>query len=133
VLAPYGSGEILALQRLNIDLVAGTVNVTKALSDLGSREEIQFAPTKSDAGVREVHLPESALVHIAHHMEHFVDSDPDAFVLTGATGQPLWRTALRRHWSAAREAVGCQQCFSTTSATSPESWPHKLEPRRGIG
>ena len=111
VLAAWGTlriSEILALQRRDIDLVAGSVSVTKQLLDLGSRTGaiVPFAPTKSEAGVRKVHLPASALVQVAHHMEHFVASEPDAFVLTGATGRPVWRKALRRHWTAARAAVG---------------------------
>ena len=53
--------------------------------------------------------PASALVQVAHHMEHFVDSEPDAFVLTGGTGRPLWRKALRKHWTDARAAVGVRE------------------------
>jgi integrase len=110
VLAAWGtlrSSEILALQRKDVDLRAGSVRVTKQLLDLGSHsDKVQFSPTKSAAGVRTVHLPAAALVHLAHHLEHHVGPEADSFLLTGATGRPMWRKALGRHWRAARAAVG---------------------------
>lgn len=57
------------------------------------------------------------------------EPEPDALVLTGTTGRRLWRQALRRHWSAARDAVAFLGITSPIYATSPELWRHRREPR----
>ncbi len=109
-LAAWGTlrlGEVLALERSDIDLATGAVTVSKTLSEQGSRVNgVQYGPPKSDAGFRVVHLPEATRMVMAHHMEHFVGLDSDSPVFTGPTGNRLWQKAVRRPFRVASEAIG---------------------------
>jgi integrase len=110
ILAAWGTlrlGEVLALEKSDIDLVAGRVLITKTLGEIGSRKmSIPLGTPKSDAGIRSVHLPGSVLPQLAHHMEHFVGQSPNSPLFTGSTGKHLWQKAFRRAWHSAIEAVG---------------------------
>ena len=113
ILAAWGTlrlGEILALERADVDLSTGRVRVTKSLSEHGSRRtNVTYGPTKSKAGVRTIYLPHPVRIQLAHHLEHFVAERPDAPLFTGTTGKHLWQKAFRRPWVQAREIVGLPQ------------------------
>jgi hypothetical protein len=49
-------------------------------------------PPKSDAGVRDVALPEMLIDGLTKHLTNHVGADPDALLFTGEKGG-----ALRRH------------------------------------
>jgi integrase len=141
-LAAWGTlrlGEILALERADIDLVARRVSITKTLGEIGSRREsVPLGTPKSDAGIRAIHLPGSVLPLLAHHMEHFVGSAPDSPLFTGTTGKHLWQKAVRRAWHSAIESVGVPHLhfhdlrhFAATMAGQAGATPSELMARGG--
>jgi integrase len=100
VLAAWGAlriGEILALEKADIDLVAGRVSISKTLGEIGSRKvEVPLGTPKSEAGVRSVHPPPSVIPELSHHhMEQFVGQAPNSPLFTGSTGKHLWQKAFR--------------------------------------
>lgn len=71
VLAAWGGlrrGEVLGLQRRDINEVTGCVRVERTLHELHSGEVV-YGPPKSAAGTRLVHLPRPALAKVLEHLE----------------------------------------------------------------
>lgn len=75
-------GELLALTRSSIDLLHGTVSVTRAFVELSSGAF--FGPPKSDAGNRTVHIPPHLVPEIERHLSSYVDPDPAALIFRGS-------------------------------------------------
>jgi integrase len=80
-------GELVALQRGDVDMERGSVRVTRTLVKVGNRLEV--GPPKSAAGVRVVALPAAAVEAFRDHLAAFVASDPASLIFTGAKGAPL--------------------------------------------
>jgi integrase len=99
-------GELAALRRCDVDLIASTVRVPRKLAALRSRME--FGPPKSEAGNRTVSLPAAALAALRPHMLAHVGQGPDGLVFTGDKGGLLRSGNFRRavKWSAAVKAAG---------------------------
>jgi integrase len=87
-------GEVIALQRADIDLKARTVSITKAYSELTGSEMV-VGPTKSRAGVRTVTFPALVLPYLRSHLEKYTDAGDEALVFTGARSGPLRRSNFR--------------------------------------
>jgi len=97
-------GEVLGLQRRDIDLIEGSVQVERSLSEL-SDGHLLYGPTKT-GGCRKVHVSPDVLAALESHLDAFVRPEADAPVFTGRTGQPLRPGALWRAWDKARRATG---------------------------
>ncbi|MEU5939034.1 tyrosine-type recombinase/integrase [Micromonospora sp. NPDC047548] len=99
-------GEVVALQRCDIDMTAGTVRVRQAFVEHRGTGLI-LGPPKSRAGVRTVALPKSALPVLKQHMANYVGEASEAFVFTGESGRNLWRGNFNKlvKWSEAVAAV----------------------------
>jgi integrase len=95
-------GELLALERRDIDVTEGFVSVTKAASELKSGERI-VGPPKTEAGVRKVAIPPHLLPALREHLEMFAGPSDCALVFVGTKGQPVRRASLYTAW---RDAVG---------------------------
>lgn len=80
-------GELVALERGDIDLKRATVRVVRTLVKVGNRLEV--GPPKSAAGVRVVALPAAAVEVIREHLAEYVAPGEGSLVFTGAKGAPL--------------------------------------------
>lgn len=97
-------GEVLGLQRGDVDLEAGTIRVERArVVPLGGPAEV--GPPKTEAGSRTLNVPCNALPALEDHMERFVGPKPDAWLFGTSTGSAVSPRNLQRAWDRAREAA----------------------------
>jgi len=99
------TGELLGLQRRDIDPLHGTVTVVRQSHEITGQGRIFTAP-KSDAGYRTVALPFLVLAELEQHVSDNVEVRPDAPLFTRPSGLPLRRADLSRTWRDACDAVG---------------------------
>jgi integrase len=108
LLAAYGSlrfGELAGLRRRRIDLLHRTVAIEEQAVELaGSR--VEFGHPKTEAGRRQVAIPEPVMAVLAAHLDEYVPAHPDALVFSSPEGHPLRRTKFRAKWQAACAAAG---------------------------
>jgi integrase len=105
-LAAWGTlrrGEVLGLNRQDIDLQAGTVRVGRSLHEFydGRRE---LGPTKN-GDPRKMYIPSSVMPTLEHHLRHFVGPESDAPLFLGATGLRLSPSNFWVIWEPARQRV----------------------------
>jgi integrase len=104
-LAAWGTlrrGEVLGLNREDIDLRAGTVRVERSLHEFYDGR-LELGPTKN-GDPRKVYMPSAVMPALENHLRRFVDPESDAPLFLGATGLRLrpsnfwviWETARRR-------------------------------------
>jgi len=102
-------GEVTALRRSDIDLVAGTVRVRAAFSQQKGKGLV-LGPPKSAAGVRTVSFPPAIVPDLVEHFRRFVPDSPIALIFTGPSKghPPLRRNNFRKlvDWEEAVSAVG---------------------------
>ena len=100
---------MLGLQRRDIDLAAGTIEVRRILLELPVKDGgLQTGPPKTKAGERTVTMPSSVLPMMTDHPSNFVAPDPAAQLYTGSTGQPLRPKALRNAFNKVKETLGLE-------------------------
>jgi integrase len=108
LLAAWGQlrrGEVLALQRGDVDLTAGTVRVERAWVVPEGKQPILDRP-KSDAGTRMLYLPLHVRESLEHHLTANVGPDRAAWLFPGHNGEPMHPRAFSSVWSRAREKAG---------------------------
>ena len=104
-LAAWGTlrrGEVLGLNREDVDLRAGTVRVERSLHEFYDGR-LELGPTKN-GDPRKVYMPSSVMPALEDHLRRFVGPGSDAPLFLGATGLRLrpsnfwviWETARRR-------------------------------------
>lgn len=99
-------GELAALRRCDIDTDAGTVRVTRQLTEVPGHP-LHFGPPKSDAGRRVVMMPPVILPEITAHLADIAASAPEAIVFTSPAGKLLRHSNFRRgFWLPALAATG---------------------------
>jgi integrase len=74
------SGELLGLQRRDVDPLHGTVTVERQAHELTGLGRV-LTPPKSEAGRRTVALPTFVLAGLEDHLRDFVAASPDALRL----------------------------------------------------
>jgi integrase len=105
-LAGLRQGELLALRRGDVDLVAGVIHIRRKRQQLDSGEVIE-GPPKSEAGRRTVALPEPLVDALREHVRRFVAKGDDAYVFSTPGGEPVERNNFRRRvWLPATEQAG---------------------------
>ena len=95
-------GEVLGLNRRDIDIAAGSVPVERSLHEFHDGS-LELGPTKN-GDLRRVYLPSSVMPALRNHLSRFVGPGEDDPVFVGATGERLrpsnfwviWETARRR-------------------------------------
>lgn len=97
-------GEVLGLQRADLDLLHGTLHVERAWV-LPAKGKPMVGPPKTDAGRRTVAVPPNVLADLESHLECFVGPEPDAW-LFGNAGSAISPSTLERAWRTARLAIG---------------------------
>src|ERR1017187_6411983 len=99
------TGELLGLERRDIDLLHGTVTVARQAHEITGQGRVITAP-KSEAGRRTVALPKVVLEALSDHLDEFVAPAPDAPIFTGKSGLPLRRADLSAAWKDACDSTG---------------------------
>ena len=109
LLASFGSlrwGELAALRRADIDLIAGTVRIERSLVEL-QNGGLAFGPPKSDAGTRTVVFPDLITPALRWHLSCFAQPGEAGPIFVGPTGARLRRGNFRRRvWLPALSAAG---------------------------
>lgn len=108
VLAAYSGlrgGELFALARRHVDLDARTLRVERTLIR-PAEGSVGFGPPKTDAGIRQVHLPHSVAELLRTHMAEHVPPDPDALLFATLAGKPLPSSRRTEAFTRARLAAG---------------------------
>jgi integrase len=88
-------GEVTALKRRDIDLVASTVRVRFAYTEQDNGKML-LGPPKSRAGRRTVSIPAGIIPVLEGHLEKYTKRDDDALVFTGIKGGPLRRSGFNK-------------------------------------
>ncbi len=114
-------GELLGLERRDIDLAAATVVVARTRQGLKDGTII-IGPPKTAAGRRTIAIPPHILDDVAHHLESFVGTDPCSLLFTGAKGGPLRVHVLQDLWEKARETVGLEHLHLHDLRHSGNTW-----------
>jgi integrase len=100
-------GEVTALQRQDIDLNTGTIQVRQAFVEQRG-VGLTIGPPKPKAGVRKVSIPAAVHPAIRWHLKEFVETGPTALVFTGPNGRAIWRGNFNKlvNWLGAVDAIG---------------------------
>jgi integrase len=110
LLAGFGTlrpGELLGLQRGDIDLLHATVHIQREAHEITGQGRI-LTPPKSEAGDRTVALPAEIRDELRDHLDAYVAPEPEAYVFTRPSGRPLRRSDLSNAWHAACAVVGIE-------------------------
>ena len=97
-------GEVLGLERRDIDLLHGAIRVERSAFDVNGR--LYIGPPKTAAGKRVVTVPPHIVSSLGRHLEAYVRAPSSAPLLTGPKGGRLGRHPLHAAWCAARESIG---------------------------
>jgi integrase len=92
-------GEMLGLRRRDIDVVNQELRVRNTQVMTMNRKQVTKGP-KTDAGKRDLSIPDHIMPHLIAHLEHNVGKEPDARVF------PCTPAVWRRSWERARKAIG---------------------------
>lgn len=100
-------GEVTALERRDIDLDAGAVEVRRAFVEVRGKGLVA-GPPKSRAGLRRVGLPRAVVAELRKHLAEYVHGDPSSLVFAGPKGAAIRRGNARKllRWNDALAAVG---------------------------
>ncbi|MGE5287483.1 MAG: tyrosine-type recombinase/integrase [Micromonosporaceae bacterium] len=99
-------GEVVALQRADIDLEAGTVFISRQQTEVPGHG-LTIGPPKSAAGKRVVAMPDVVIPVIREHLSRFTCPDTTALVFTSPTGKSLRYSGFRqRVWCKALQMAG---------------------------
>ena len=99
-------GELVGLQRADIDCDHRTVRIARQLCEVPGRPPF-LAPPKSDAGKRTVSMPSMIVADVSVHLDTFTMPEADALVFTSPRGKPLRHPNFRRAvWYPALAATG---------------------------
>jgi integrase len=100
-------GEASALQRQDVDVVAGVVRVRQAYVEIRG-QGLVLGPPKSRAGVRTVAIPDVILPVVREHLDANVGLEATALVFAGPSGAPLWRGNFNKlvGWTEAVRRIG---------------------------
>ena len=93
-------GEILGLQRADVNPLQGTVTVRRAWTTSGE------GPPKTAAGRRTVAMPPNVAEAMEEHLRRHVGADRGAWLFPGPLGSPVSPRTLNQAWIHARKAAG---------------------------
>jgi integrase len=97
-------GEVLGLQRQDVDLLHGTVRIERARVVTPAGEAIT-GPPKTAAGSRTLNVPANVLHGLEEHLDRFVKPGREAWLFANEGGSPLLARYLNRAWDKARLAI----------------------------
>jgi integrase len=114
-------GEVLGLQRRDIDLLHGTIRIERALVRPMSGPVV-VGPPKTAAGVRTLAVPSNVLPALREHLDRFVTAEPEAWIFTADDCAPMVPSTLDRAWQRARQAIGRPEVFFHDLRHSGLTW-----------
>lgn len=98
-------GEVLGLQRQDVDLADSAVTIQRAWVAVPGGKPVLKTP-KSEAGARKVYMPPKVAEAMETHLERFVGPAADAWLFGTSTGTTISPRNLSRAWNKAREKAG---------------------------
>lgn len=98
-------GELAALTRADVNLLKGTVSVTKNRQRLDDGTSVVLPP-KSAAGRRTVAIPPPLKPILQDHLERWSEPGSDGLVFVGEKGAALDRSHWNGEWRQIRKAAG---------------------------
>ena len=108
LLAAYTSlrfGDLAALTRADVDVLRGTLNVTRNRQRLDDGTSVTIDP-KSAAGRRKVAYPPPLRPAVEHHLATYAAPGADGLVFVGEHGAGLDRSHWGNIWRKARAEIG---------------------------
>ncbi len=97
-------GEVLGLQRRNIDALHGTLTVRQTWSMAGRHPVL--GPPKTDAGRRSVAIPPNIVPALTAHLSTYTGPEATAWLFLGTDGNPAHPRTFDHAWATARTAIG---------------------------
>ena len=106
-------GELAELRRKDVHLDEGVLRVERAVI----RVKGQYVATrpKTDAGVRDIHIPPFLIPALQHHLDTHVSRGRDSLLFPASSGEHLHSSTFARQFGLAASAVG-----------RPDATPHYL-------
>ncbi|WP_405520661.1 tyrosine-type recombinase/integrase [Streptomyces canus] len=98
-------GELIGLQRRDVDLEHGSVRVRRAVAELNNGQRQIKAP-KSAAGKRTVSIPAAIIPDIRDHLSRYAEPEADGRVFIGSKGATPRRNHFNRLWHRACDKAG---------------------------
>lgn len=114
-------GELLGLQRRDLDLLHGTLRVEGNMVHLNDGRLVP-GPPKTEAGRRKVAIPPHVLPPVTAHLERYVGPEPDALVFTGVKGGAMRPGVLQKAWAKARASIGRPELHIHDLRHSGNTW-----------
>jgi integrase len=97
-------GEVLGLQRQDIDLLHGTISIQRTWTSESASDGL-VAPPKTTAGRRTVTIPSNVLPLLEEHLQRHTGPDRTSWLFEGLGGKPVAPRTLDRAWAKARKQV----------------------------
>jgi integrase len=114
-------GEVLGLQRKDIDLLHCTVRIERAMVRPMQGPTV-IGPPKTAAGARNLAIPAHVLPAVEQHLQVFVGSEPESWLFTAEHGGPMVPSTLNRVWQRARKTIGRPDVFLHDLRHSGLTW-----------
>ncbi|EUA31992.1 MULTISPECIES: tyrosine-type recombinase/integrase [Mycobacterium] len=93
-------GEITELRRGDIDLEGGVIRIRRGV--VRTDDGFKVGPPKSDAGVRDVHIPPHLLPALEGHLAKHVEASDTSLMFPAQSGEHLAPATFYRHYYRAR-------------------------------
>jgi len=106
-------GELSELRRSDVDLSAGTLRISRGVVKV--KGAYLVGDTKTDAGLRTVHIPLALAEDLELHLSRHVGSDPDGLIFPAPNGGHLHSSSFARAFHKAAVVAG-----------RPDATPHTL-------
>ncbi|PGH49547.1 site-specific integrase [Streptomyces sp. Ru87] len=107
---PMRPEEQAALRRPDVTLAPLVARVREAAPELTTGRRVE-GDTKSEAGVRVIHLPGFLHREVKRHLDWFAEKESDGLLFVGEKGAPFRRSTFGRKWRKARAKVGLPDDF----------------------
>ena len=98
-------GEVLGLQRRDIDLLHGTIRIDRSVVRPMDGTTV-IGPPKTKAGARTFTVPTNVLPILREHLKRYVEPQQQSWLFTGESGGPMNPVTLNRVWQRARKKIG---------------------------
>jgi integrase len=100
------SGEVRELRRRDIDLMRGTIRVSRGVVRAGTTTYL--GPPKTEAGTRTVRIPASLIDEVKTHLRDHAQLGADGLLFWGADGRNADDRDWRREWLRACSVAGVE-------------------------
>lgn len=111
-------GELIGLQRKNVDIATRKVRVVDQLVRTADRQFIRKAP-KTTASIRSITISKATADLLADHLDRFAAPGRDGLVFPNTAGKPLAESSFySHHFKKALQACGLQCRFHDLRHTS---------------